>query len=269
MANEIYSIAVGERDKQRLELLNEIFNPNSQLFLLSHALASDLDVLDVGCGIGVMSRWFAHVVGETGTVVAVDLSQEQLAIAKKDAQEDGVENIDFINMPAENVDDLNRQFDYVYSRFLLMHTTNPRAVVQAVYNALKPGGIFVCESAVMSASYSMPPNDNYNKMIELFSENVREQGADPDYGLSVSTDFREIGFVDVEVNPTQILLKTAREKSLQLNTVINSRDSIVGNNLSSEEDFDNLMTAVAADVHKREVVFGAAMAMQVAGKKPL
>ena len=49
-----YPIATGERDLERLQILNELYNP-STLYLLE--LKPNIRVLTIGCGIGLLARY--------------------------------------------------------------------------------------------------------------------------------------------------------------------------------------------------------------------
>ena len=82
-----YILSVGEKFKERLLRLNAISNPYSFAFLLRHGLKRGDHVIDVGCGIGELTCWLAEQVGPKGKVVAIDISKEQLTLAKQRAKE--------------------------------------------------------------------------------------------------------------------------------------------------------------------------------------
>jgi 2-polyprenyl-3-methyl-5-hydroxy-6-metoxy-1,4-benzoquinol methylase len=51
-----------------------------------------MQAVDVGCGIGTVSRWIAGRVGSEGAVVGVDVSAAQLEVARQEAQRLGLTN---------------------------------------------------------------------------------------------------------------------------------------------------------------------------------
>jgi precorrin-6B methylase 2 len=51
--------------------------------------------LDVGCGGGHVSRELARIVGPAGRVVGIDLDAEAIALARADAEADGLQNLVF------------------------------------------------------------------------------------------------------------------------------------------------------------------------------
>lgn len=87
-------------------------------------------VLEVGCGIGTDTINFARAGAE---VVAVDLSEESLAIARTRAEVYGfADQIEFLHGNAEELGSVvgDRQFDLIYSFGVIHHTPNPAAAVR-------------------------------------------------------------------------------------------------------------------------------------------
>src|SRR5438034_11727542 len=84
----LHGTAPDEQD--RLGLMNELLNANS---LREMRLIAGERVLDVGCGLGQLSRDMARLVGPSGVVVGVERSGEQLAGARRLAAEAGEERL--------------------------------------------------------------------------------------------------------------------------------------------------------------------------------
>lgn len=108
-------------------------------------------VLDLGCGAGRDVYVLSQMVGEAGEVVGVDMTLEQLEVAR--AHEDwhrskfGYDqaNTRFIDGMIENLCDLDLEpnsFDVVVSNCVVNLSTDKRAVLDGVRRLLKPGGEF-------------------------------------------------------------------------------------------------------------------------------
>lgn len=143
-----YALANGSSGRRRLELLNEICNPLS--LSLFDEKVDDLHgkrVLEIGCGIGLMTAELAKRVGIGGEVVAIDASVDQLAIAKEAARAQSLDNIRFKHMQAEALDRDFGQFDLIYCRFLLAHLSQSDVdyIVKTLLACLKVGGHIVME----------------------------------------------------------------------------------------------------------------------------
>ena len=144
-----YALSVGKADEERLNIQCRICDPYTKRFR-SENLPSLVGktVLDIGCGTGVLSCYWAEEVGPTGKVIAIDISNEQLDIARKQSAELALHNIEFIEMNVENINSLHEKFDLIYCRFVLMHLKDQEEILKKMYAQIKSGGYLFCEEAM-------------------------------------------------------------------------------------------------------------------------
>ncbi|HYL11931.1 MAG TPA: methyltransferase domain-containing protein [Terriglobales bacterium] len=90
-----YMLATGSEAEHRLRLLDEIFGPGTRELLHQVGLAPGMRVAEIGCGTGLVALWMAGQVAARGSVAAVDMSSEQLAVAERNAAVAGLKNISF------------------------------------------------------------------------------------------------------------------------------------------------------------------------------
>ncbi len=95
-----------------------------------------LNILDVGTGPGSISILLA---GMGHHVTAVDLSEQMLGHARKNAENNGV-TVDFRIGDAENLPFDDNTFDAVVNRWVLWTITDPKTALQEWHRVLKPGG---------------------------------------------------------------------------------------------------------------------------------
>ena len=133
-------------EQARLSLLNDLLNVRSVEAL---RLRGDERVLDVGSGLGQLSRVIAGRLVEGGSVVAVERDPEQRAEARRQAERAGENDLvnwrqgDAVDLPL--ADDEWGTFDVVHTRFVLEHVKDPLAVVRSMVRAARPGGLIVLE----------------------------------------------------------------------------------------------------------------------------
>lgn len=125
--------------KKWWSLLEKFSAPASKKLIEIAGIKPGDRVLDLATGIGEPSISITKVVGAGGSVVATDISEDMLDIAKERAKSEGVSNIEFKKMDMEEVD-FSGDFDAVTARWGLMFLPDPEKAVKKMYKALKDGG---------------------------------------------------------------------------------------------------------------------------------
>ena len=97
-------------------------------------------VLDMGCGTGEYSLWYA--LKGAGKVTGIDLSDGSLFVARR-RKEGHFENVEFIKKDILNLDFPDNTFDYSFSVGVLHHTGDPFRGFKNLVRVTKPGGIVV------------------------------------------------------------------------------------------------------------------------------
>lgn len=96
------------------------------------------DVLDVGCGGGILSESLAKL---GANVTAIDLADESLAVAKLHALQNGL-NITYKKQTIEELaDESFTQFDVITCMELLEHVPDPTSIINSCAKLLKPYGM--------------------------------------------------------------------------------------------------------------------------------
>jgi arsenite methyltransferase len=138
--------ALAERLGYRVEDLDRIPAPAIDSFAgVGHfvdlaAIEPGEAVLDLGSGSGMDSFLAALAVGGDGRVVGVDMTDEQLAKARRLASEAGIDNVEFREGYIEDPPVEAEAFDCVISNGVINLSPDKKAVFAAVAQALRPGG---------------------------------------------------------------------------------------------------------------------------------
>jgi len=100
-------------------------------------LTPDMDLLDFGCGTGLLSLRFA---GEVGSVTGLDNSAGMLEVFRRKAQDAGLGNVATIQLDLNGGNHLNRKFDLIISAMAFHHVKNIDPVISELVRGLNPGG---------------------------------------------------------------------------------------------------------------------------------
>ena len=95
-------------------------------------------VLDLGCGFGEHCMRCIRQGAEK--VVGIDISEKMLEVARKEHSDAG---ITYVNMPMEEISQLNETFDVVVSSLAFHYVEDFSGVVRNIYDLLEPGGNFI------------------------------------------------------------------------------------------------------------------------------
>ncbi len=97
-------------------------------------------VLDLGSGGGIDVLLSAKRVGPEGLAYGVDMTDEMLALARRNASEAGVTNAHFLKGDIENIPLPNDSIDVVISNCVVNLSTDKPQVLREIFRVLRPGG---------------------------------------------------------------------------------------------------------------------------------
>jgi len=97
-------------------------------------------VLDLGSGGGIDVLLSARRVGPTGRAYGLDMTEEMLALARRNAAEAGAGNVDFLKGQIEAIPLPAETVDVVISNCVVNLSADKPAVFAETYRVLRPGG---------------------------------------------------------------------------------------------------------------------------------
>jgi SAM-dependent methyltransferase len=160
--------------------MNRLLNENS---LREMQLAPGERVIDVGCGLGQLSRDMARLVGDAGNVLGIERSAEQLLVARQLALGDSAAlRVEFRQGDADRLPLDNSEwgsFDVAHARFLLEHVPDPVAVVRQMVQAVRPGGRIVLEDDPHDTLRLWPDPPGFSKLWAAYQRTYDRVGNDP------------------------------------------------------------------------------------------
>jgi arsenite methyltransferase len=97
-------------------------------------------VLDLGSGGGIDVLLSAQRVGPTGRAIGVDMTDEMLALARRNATEAGATNVEFVKGTIESMPLTGASVDVVISNCVINLAADKPAVFAEIARVLRPGG---------------------------------------------------------------------------------------------------------------------------------
>lgn len=149
VAEGVYSLSnKWDKGRLRLEYLQQALDGESQA-RIQPFLQPGGTFLEIGPGLGSMSRYLSEYAGRRGKVVAMDIDDRFLGEIANNSP-----RIEVIHDDVTTYDLGSERFDFIYMRLVLMHLTenNNQLLMEKLTRSLKPGGYLFIDDYVEGAN---------------------------------------------------------------------------------------------------------------------
>jgi arsenite methyltransferase len=153
-------------------------------------------VLDLGSGGGLDVLLSARRVGPTGMAYGLDMTDEMLELARRNAAAAGAPNVVFLKGDIEAVPLPDASVDVVISNCVINLSADKRRVLAEAFRVLRPGGRFAVSDIVVRGE--VPPE--VRRSMELWVGCVAGALEERQFAALLV----EAGFEDVSIEPTRI-----------------------------------------------------------------
>ena len=153
-------------------------------------------VLDLGSGGGIDVLLSAERVGPAGKAYGLDMTDEMLALARKNKVASGIGNVEFLKGDIESIPLPDNSVDVIISNCVINLSTDKEKVLSEAFRVLKPGGRFAVADVVTNGE--MPPE--IREKILLWVGCIAGALEESEYRAKLTA----AGFANVDVEPTRI-----------------------------------------------------------------
>ena len=152
-------------------------------------------VLDLGAGGGIDVLLSARRVGPTGKAYGLDMTEEMLALARRNASTASATNVEFLRGEIEVIPLPDASVDVVISNCVINLSTDKGRVLREAFRVLKPGGRFAVSDVVIDG----PVPATLRQQVELWVGCIAGALERQDY----LTQLQAAGFAEASVEPTR------------------------------------------------------------------
>lgn len=175
---------------ERLALLGAAYDPSSIALAQQLGVRAGWRCLDAGAGGGSFARWLCANTSPGGRVLAVDADTRHLA----DLVELGGE-IAELNLATDDLPE--GPFDFIHTRFVLLHIAQRDSIMKRLVRTLAPGGVLLLEEGDQFGVADVMPGA-FGKVWRAFARSTEIAGADQSWARHLPKQLEALGLVNVE-----------------------------------------------------------------------
>jgi len=132
-------------------------------------------VLDLGSGGGIDVLLSARRVGPTGKAYGLDMTDEMLELARRNQQQAGVENVEFLKGEIEDIPLPDASVDVVISNCVINLSADKDQVLKETFRVLKPGGRLAVSDVIVRGTVPAEIRRNVELWIGCLAGALEEQ----------------------------------------------------------------------------------------------
>jgi 2-polyprenyl-6-hydroxyphenyl methylase/3-demethylubiquinone-9 3-methyltransferase len=203
----------------RIEYIVEKIKEHFKINGRGENFLNGLNILDIGCGGGLISEPMARL---GGNVTGIDASEKNISVAKIHSKKNKL-NINYLNKSPEQLESYDK-FDIILNLEIVEHVDNVNLYIKSCHNLLKKDGLMFTATlnrslmsyikAIIGAEYILRwlpiGTHDWNKFIK--PEELET--------LLLNQNFSTIDISGLEFNP--ILSKWKKSNNLSVNYIITS-----------------------------------------------
>jgi SAM-dependent methyltransferase len=240
-----YLLGYRQAEQERLERqANELAHDSGWLFD-QIGVRTGWQVVEIGCGPRGCLDLLSARVGDTGRVVGVERSLEQVQRAQQFSIDSHLTNVEVRHADARHTGLPRQAFDLATARLVLVNVPAPEQLVAEMVQLVRPGGFVALHEPDSTTQRCDPPHPAQTRLLQLLNTYAEMNGIDRSIGLRVPRLLRELGLVDIGVNSVVHVYPPGHgRRMLLLEFVENARLRILDKELIGEVELNELTAAL-------------------------
>jgi ubiquinone/menaquinone biosynthesis C-methylase UbiE len=264
-----YVLPTGQADAARLDLIQVVFGPVSVKGLDAANIASARRAADIGCGTGNMARAIALRMAADAHVDAIDISDDQVKVARTTPAAAGSASIHYAVGSAYESGLPSESYDVVFCRLVLLHLKEAQKAVDHMASLLEPGGKLVLVDMDVQSMFTTPPSEHLKTFLTvnaiLHQENI---GVNYAIGRKLNEMVIAAGLQTTFMASEQPCHNAGPEKFIWEKTFRNAQPYVKAAGTVTPVSGEVLMDHLAKHLDRPEVWMIGANMYAVVGQKP-
>ena len=187
-----YPLGYSRDEFARLKTQAHMVAPITVGMMQAAGVSPGMRVLDLGSGFGDTALLAAELVGSSGYVLGVDISDTAVRAARARPEVATRANVEFaLGDPREL--DLGEPFDAIVGRYVLMWHRDPADLVRRTLRHLKADGVVAFHELDWRGLRSEPTCPTFERGAMWITQALLESGADPYMGTKLRSVFKASG----------------------------------------------------------------------------
>jgi len=195
-----YILSKLDNEIERLRSQHDTWSEETHRLWQRAQISKGMIGLDAGCGPGFASLELAELVGESGKIVSFDGTKRYLQYLNGQISERGIQNIQTQEGNILGTELEEGQFDFIFTRMVLLFISDLNSVVKEFLRVLRPGGkILISDFYTYGRSFIMSPQAPIlEEVLDVIEADFKAQGCDlevcqklpqilPKMGLSIES----------------------------------------------------------------------------------
>ena len=194
MTEDIYMFQRSS-EAERLRRQGRLAENMTRPLLEKIGLRPGMSCLDIGCGPGEAMRLMGEMVGDTGTVVGVDIDGPAGRSGIDRLRSEIECNFQFVEQDLSGSSPLPQgPFDLVFGRLVLIHLPDPIAMLRKMYAVTKPAGVILVQDYNGTSFDIQPRPKQWNSLQKMWISAVaKAAGRDILFGTKLPLHFVTAG----------------------------------------------------------------------------
>ncbi len=188
-----YALGYTDAEQKRLIRQAALIAPYTERLFREAGIGQGHRVLDLGSGMGDVAMLVAGLVGPSGEVVGIERDATSIERAQTRVAAAGLRNVSFLNTDVNKIA-IDRPFDAVVGRFILMFLPDPVSVLRSVSRLVRPGGVLAFQEPSWIPTLALGDRlPLWSCVLRSIHVTLMRSGVNPEMGLALYPIFQEVG----------------------------------------------------------------------------